>query len=161
RPDILLFINGLPLVIIELKNAADEKATLRMAFNQLQTYKNDIGSLFTYNGLLVISDGTAASLGTLTAGWEWFKPWRTVNGQRLDPHDTQLETLIKGVFLPECLLDILRHFVVFEQDDSKLVKKVAAYHQYYAVNRAVTKTVEASHIAGDQRVGVVWHTQGS
>ncbi|MEZ4672261.1 MAG: type I restriction endonuclease subunit R [Anaerolineae bacterium] len=161
RPDVMLFINGLPLVVIELKNAADEKATVRMAFNQLQTYKNDISTLFTYSGLLVISDGVEARLGTLTAGWEWFKPWRTVDGQRLDPHSTQLETLIKGVFAPERLLDILRYFVVFEQDDSKLIKKVAAYHQYYAVNRAVEKTVEASSAAGDQRVGVVWHTQGS
>lgn len=161
RPDIVLFVNGLPLVIVELKNAADEKATIRNAFNQLQTYKNDIGSIFTYNGLLVISDGLNASLGTLTAGWEWFKPWRTVNGKQLDPYSTQLETLIKGVFAPERLLDILRHFVVFEQDDGKLIKKVAAYHQYHAVNRAVAKTVEASRAEGDQRVGVVWHTQGS
>jgi type I restriction enzyme R subunit len=161
RPDVVLFVNGLPLVIIELKNAADEKATIRTAFNQLQTYKDDIGTIFTYNGLLVISDGVAASLGTLTAGWEWFKPWRTVDGQRLDPHNTQLETLVKGVFTPQRLLDILRHFIVFEQDDSKLSKKVAAYHQYHAVNRAVAKTVEASRAEGDQRVGVVWHTQGS
>jgi type I restriction enzyme, R subunit len=130
RPDVMLFVNGLPLVIIELKNAADEKATIRTAFNQLQTYKDDIGSLFTYNGLLVVSDGVEAHLGTLTAGREWFKPWRTVDGQRLDPHSTQLETLIKGVFAPERLLDILRHFIVFEQDDSRVVKKVAAYHQY-------------------------------
>lgn len=161
RPDVVLFVNGLPLVIIELKNAADEKATVRTAFNQLQTYKDDIGPIFTYNGLLVISDGVAASLGTLTGGWEWFKPWRTVDGQRLDPHNTQLETLVKGVFAPQRLLDILRHFIVFEQDDSKLSKKVAAYHQYHAVNRAVAKTVEASRTEGDQRVGVVWHTQGS
>jgi type I restriction enzyme R subunit len=161
RPDVVLFVNGLPLVIIELKNAADEKATIRTAFNQLQTYKDDIGTIFTYNGLLVISDGIAASLGTLTAGWEWFKSWRTVDGQRLDPHSTQLEILIKGVFEPVRLLDILRYFVVFEQDDSRVVKKVAAYHQYYAVNRAVAKTVEASSTTGDQRVGVVWHTQGS
>lgn len=161
RPDVVLFVNGLPLVIIELKNAADEKATIRTAFNQLQTYKDDIGTIFTYNGLLVISDGIAASLGTLTAGWEWFKPWRTVDGQRLDPHNTQLETLVKGVFAPQRLLDILRHFIVFEQDESKLSKKVAAYHQYHAVNRAVAKTVEASRTEGDQRVGVVWHTQGS
>lgn len=161
RPDVVLFVNGLPLVIIELKNAADEKATTRTAFNQLQTYKDDIGVIFTYNGLLVISDGIQANLGTLTGGSEWFKPWRTVEGQRLDPHNTQLETLIKGVFAPQRLLDILRYFIVFEQNDSKLIKKVAAYHQYYAVNRAVAKTVEASRIEGDQRVGVVWHTQGS
>ena len=161
RPDVVLFINGLPLVIIELKNAADANATIHKAFQQLQTYRDDIGSIFTYNGLLAISDGIAAQLGTLTAGEEWFKPWRTVDGRKLDPYSTQLETLIKGVFAPERLLDILRYFVVFEQDDSKLLKKVAGYHQYYAVNRAVEKTVEASGAQGDQRVGVVWHTQGS
>ncbi len=161
RPDVVLFINGLPLVVIELKNAADEKATLRSAFNQLQTYRNDIGSLYTYNGLLVASDGLEAILGTLTSGWEWFKPWRTLDGEERDPHSTQLETLIKGVLHPERLLDILRYFVVFEKDESRLIKKVAAYHQYYAVNKAVEKTVEASRVEGDQRIGVVWHTQGS
>jgi type I restriction enzyme, R subunit len=161
RPDVVLFINGLPLVIIELKNTGDANATVQKAFQQLQTYIDDIGSIFTYNGLLAISDGVAAQLGTLTSGEEWFKPWRTVDGDQLDPYSTQLETLIKGVFAPQCLLDILRHFVVFEQDESKLIKKVAGYHQYYAVNRAVEKTVEASSAYGDQRVGVVWHTQGS
>jgi len=161
RPDVILFVNGLPLVIIELKNAADQNATLRTAFNQLQTYKDDIGSIFTYNGLVAISDGLEASLGTLTAGWEWFKPWRTVDGQRLDPYSTQLETLIRGALSPERLLDLLRHFVVFEQDENRLVKKVAAYHQYHAVNKAVQNTVEASHVEGDQRIGVIWHTQGS
>ena len=161
RPDVILFVNGLPMVIFELKNAADERATIDKAFKQLQTYRNDIGSIFTYNGLLVISDGLDARMGTLTSGFEWFKPWRTVDGDKLDPYSTQLETLIKGVFAPEHLLEILRHFVVFEQDDSKLVKKVAAYHQYHAVNKAVEQTVKASHAEGDQRVGVVWHTQGS
>ena len=161
RPDVVLFINGLPLVVIELKNAADEKATIRTAYNQLQTYKDDIGSLFTFNALLAISDGVNARLGTLTAGWEWFKPWRTVDGGTLDPHSTQLETLIKGVFTPEYLLDLIRYFTVFEQGDSRLVKKVAAYHQYHAVNKAITSTIEATRTDGDQRVGVIWHTQGS
>ncbi len=160
RPDIVLFINGIPLILIELKNAADSNATIRKAYDQLQTYRNDIGSIFTYNGLVAISDGLQAQLGTLTSGEEWFKPWRTVDGLTLDPF-TQLETLIKGVFHPARLLDILRYFVVFEKDDSKLIKKVAGYHQYYAVNKAVQKTVEASSAQGDQRVGVVWHTQGS
>lgn len=161
RPDIVLFVNGLPLVIIELKNAADANATLQMAFQQLQTYRDDIGTLFTYNGLLAISDGIEAQLGTLTAGAEWFKPWRTVDGDRLDPYDTQLETLIRGAFAPERLLDILRYFIVFEQGEARLVKKVAAYHQVHAVNKAVEKTLQASRAEGDQRVGVVWHTQGS
>lgn len=161
RPDIVLFVNGLPLVVIELKNTADEKATIRTAFNQLQTYKDDIGSLFTYNGLLVISDGVKARLGTLSAGWEWFKPWRVVDEHGEKLYNSELETLIRGVCPPAALLDIVRSFIVFEQDGARLVKKVAAYHQVYAVNRAVEKTVEASRLAGDQRVGVVWHTQGS
>ena len=161
HPDVVLFVNGLPLVVVELKNAADAHATLKTAFNQLQTYKDDIGSIFTYNGLLAISDGVEAQLGTLTAGSEWFKPWRTVDGERLDPHSTQLETLIRGVLAPQRLLDMLRYFVVFEQDEGRLIKKVAAYHQVHAVNKAVEKTIEASHAEGDQRIGVVWHTQGS
>lgn len=161
RPDIILFINGLPLVVIELKNAADENATVRKAFNQLQTYKDDIASLFTYNGLLAISDGVEARLGTISSGWELFKPWRTVDGDKIDPCPTQLETLIRGVFTPSTLLDILRYFTVFEQDESSLIKKVAAYHQYHAVNKAVKSTVTATSETGDRRVGVVWHTQGS
>jgi len=159
RPDVMLFINGLPLVIIELKNPADETATLRKAYNQLQTYQEDIPSVFTYNSLLAISDGVEARLGTLGAGWEWFKPWRTIDGDTLVP--SNLETLVKGVFDRERLLDILRYFIVFEQNDSTLVKKVAAYHQYHAVNKAVQKTIDATHISGDKKVGVVWHTQGS
>lgn len=161
RPDIILFVNGLPLVVIELKNAADETATVRRAFNQLQTYQEDIPSLFTYAALLAISDGVDARLGTTGAGWEFFKPWRTVDGETLDPSGTQLETLIKGVFAKDRLLDIIRYFIVFEQNDSKLVKKVAAYHQYHAVNKAVEKTISATRTDGDQRVGVIWHTQGS
>ncbi|MEO0563238.1 MAG: type I restriction endonuclease subunit R, partial [Chloroflexota bacterium] len=160
RPDIVLFVNGLPLVVIELKNAADEKATIWSAYNQLQTYKADIGSLFTYNGLLAISDSTQARLGALTAGKEWFKPWRMVDGSTLDPHPTELETLVRGVFAPEYLLDILRYFVVFEGDRHP-IKKVAAYHQYHAVNRAVDSTVNTATVDGDRKIGVVWHTQGS
>lgn len=162
RPDIVLFINGLPLAIFELKNAADEDATIHTAFNQLQTYQTDIPSLFTYNALLVVSDGVEARLGTLTSGWEWFKPWRTVDGEVVDPPgQTQLETLLKGVFSPERLLDIVRAFIVFEVEGATITKKVAAYHQYHAVNKAVAKTIEATRLAGDRRVGVVWHTQGS
>jgi type I restriction enzyme, R subunit len=161
RPDVVLFVNGLPLVLIELKNAADAHATLEMAHNQLRTCRDDIGSIFTYNGLLAISDGTQARLGTLTGGFEWFKPWRSVDGVNLD-NRPELETLIKGVFAPDRLLDILRYFVVFEEDEKGgLIKKVAGYHQYFAVNKAVEKTLEAAHQQGDQRVGVVWHTQGS
>jgi len=162
RPDVILFVNGLPLVVIELKNAADEKATIQHAFNQFQTYKDDIPSLFTYNALLVISDGIEARLGTLTGGWEWFKAWRTIDGVTVDPPgQTQLETLIKGAFAPERLLDLIRHFLAFEVDGATITKKVAAYHQVHAVNRALEQTVKATDKQGDRRVGVVWHTQGS
>jgi type I restriction enzyme R subunit len=162
RPDIVLFVNGLPLVVIELKNAADDTATIRKAYNQLQTYSEDIGSLFRFNALLAISDGVEARLGVLGAGWEFFKPWRSADGETLDPHRTQLETLVRGVFAPARLLDIVRSFIVFEQnEDGSLVKKVAAYHQYHAVNKAVENTLQATHVEGDKKVGVVWHTQGS
>ena len=161
RPDVVLFVNGLPLVVIELKNAADENATVRKAWQQLQTYYDDIPSLFTTNALLAISDGIEARLGVLGAGWEYFKPWRTTDGVTLDPHRSGLETLIRGVFAPPVLLDLLRSFIVFAQDDARLVKKVAAYHQYHAVNKAVERTVEATSAQGEGRVGVIWHTQGS
>ncbi|GIV81895.1 MAG: DEAD/DEAH box helicase [Anaerolineae bacterium] len=162
RPDIVLFVNGLPLAVIELKNPADETATLERAYNQLQTYKDDIPALFTYNEALVVSDGPQARLGTLTAGWEWFKSWRTIEGDVLaSPEQLQLEVLIKGVFAPERFLDLIRHFIVFEANGGHLVKKIAAYHQYHAVNRAVQKTVEAASPGGNRKVGVVWHTQGS
>ena len=162
RPDVVVFVNGLPLALFELKNAADPDATIEDAFNQFQTYKADIPSLFTYNALLVIADGIEARIGTLTAGWEWFKPWRTVDGAVVDPPgQTQLETLIKGVFAPERLLDLIRYFVVFEIDGAAIAKKIAAYHQYHAVNKAIAETLKATQLDGDQRVGVVWHTQGS
>jgi len=161
RPDVIMFVNGLPLAVIELKNAADENATVRKAWQQLQTYYDDIPSLFIYNALLAISDGLDTRLGVLGAGWEHFKPWRTVDGERLDPHPTGLETLIRGVFAPHALLDLIQSFIVFEADESRLVKKVAAYHQYHAVNKAVERTIEATGAQGEGRVGVVWHTQGS
>jgi len=162
RPDIVLFVNGLPLAVFELKNAGDEKATLRQAYNQLQTYKNDIAQLFTFNEGLVISDGQSAKMGTLTTGWEWFKTWNTIDGQTLAPaSQTQLEVLIKGVFAPARFLDLVRYFTVFEVNGGQISKKTAGYHQYHAVNRAVESTIRATNPAGDQRVGVVWHTQGS
>lgn len=163
RPDILLFINGLPLVVIELKNAADENATIFHAFNQLQTYKDDIPSLFTTNTLLIIADGMEARLGTITSGWEWFKPWRTVDGETLASSGTpQLETLINGVLDPYRLVDLIYSFTVFERDDSRIIKKIAGYHQYHAVNKAIEQTIAATNAEhGDQRAGVIWHTQGS
>ncbi len=163
RPDIVIFVNGLPLGVIELKNAADEQATIWSAFNQLQTYKAQIPRLFTYNAALVISDGLEARIGTLTAPREWFMPWRTTEGESLAPaRMAQLEVLLTGVFEKRRFLQILRHFIVFEDEGAgKIIKKMAGYHQFHAVNRAITETVTASAASGDRRVGVVWHTQGS
>jgi len=163
RPDIICFINGLPLIVIELKNPKDANATLQKAYNQLQTYQAEIGQLFTYNAALVIGDGVAARLGALTAGFEWFKRWRTIDGKTLAADtDPELEVLIKGALRPAVLLDLVRYFTVFEQDDHRiLAKKLAQYHQYYAVNKAIAQTVRAAAPEGDQKVGVIWHTQGS
>ena len=162
RPDVVLFVNGLPLAVIELKNAADDKATIKHAFNQLQTYKAEIPSLFPANAALVVSDGVEARVGTLTADWERFMPWRTVDGDDLAPPGSpELEVLLKGVFHPARFLDLVRHFIVFEADGPRLTKKLAGYHQYHAVNKAVACTVAAASPAGDRRIGVVWHTQGS
>jgi len=162
RPDVVLFINGLPLVVIELKNPADENATIKHAFNQFQTYKRDIPGLFTYNALLAISDGLEARLGTLTADWERFMPWRTIDGRDVAPaSQPQLDVLLRGVFDRERLLDLIRFFIVFEDDGAKVVKKAAAYRQYHAVNKAVACTVQAASPKGNRQIGVVWHTQGS
>lgn len=159
RPDVVLFVNGLPLVVMELKNTRDERATVEKAYTQLQTYQDQLPRLMTYNALLAISDGTNARLGVLGAPFERFQPWKTVEGQEVLP--AGLETLIKGALSPAVLLDLLRHFTVFEVDGPEITKKVAAYHQYHAVLRAVDKTVEASALGGDRKGGVVWHTQGS
>jgi len=162
RPDVLIFVNGLPLGVIELKNLADEKTTIRDAYNQLQTYKKDIPSLFPYNEALVISDGIEARLGTLTSGWERFMPWRTIEGDKIAPKGSlELEVLIRGVFDKSRFLDLVRHFVVFESSKGSLEKKIAGYHQFHAVNKAVECTIDAASPKGDRRVGVVWHTQGS
>lgn len=162
RPDIVLFANGLPLGVIELKNPADEEATLEKAYNQLQTYKADSPNLMAFNEALVISDGSEARLGTLTAGMEWFKQWRAwEDGTIAEPGRLQLEVLIKGAFAPYRFLDLLRYFTVFQANGAQLVKKTAAYHQYHAVNTAVDATVRAASPGGDRKVGVVWHTQGS
>jgi len=162
RPDVVVFVNGLPLAVIELKNPAEEKTTIRHAYNQLQTYKGDIPSLFTCNEVLVISDGFAARAGTLTSGWDRFMPWRTIDGENLaSAGSVQLEVLVKGVFERQRLLDYVLHFIAFEDDGKAIAKKAAAYHQYWAVNKAVECTVTASRPEGDRRIGVVWHTQGS
>jgi len=163
RPDIVLFVNGLPLAVIELKNAADEDATIWSAFNQLQTYKQQIPSLFTFNEALVISDGVEARIGTLSADRERFAPWRTIEGEKLaDTKLPQLQVMLEGVFEKRRFLDLIRYFIVFEDaGGGVLIKKMAGYHQYHAVNRAVEATVKATNEKGDRRVGVVWHTQGS
>ena len=186
RADIVLFVNGLPLGIIELKNPADEDATIWTAYQQLQTYKADLPSLFSMNAMLMVSDGVEARVGALTAGREWFKPWRTISGETLaDPHLTELQVMLEGVFHPRRFLALVQDFTVFEDDGSgALVKKMAGYHQFHAVRVAVGETLRAaelqqreSHIVerlghyeagknpggapGDRRIGVVWHTQGS
>ncbi|PWH12855.1 MAG: DEAD/DEAH box helicase [Anaerolineae bacterium] len=184
RPDIVLFLNGLPLVVFELKNPADASADIWKAYQQFQTYKHEISNLFETNEMLVISDGLTARIGTLTAGREWFKPWRTIEGESLAPEtQPELEVLLKGVFEPRRFLTLLRHFIVYEDRHGKLSKKMAGYHQFHAVNVAVEETLRASRIGrqhisreergvywvkqqlrgkpGDRRIGVVWHTQGA
>ncbi|MFZ5808043.1 MAG: type I restriction endonuclease subunit R [Chloroflexota bacterium] len=210
RPDVVLFVNGLPLVLIELKNPADENADIWKAYQQLHTYRAELPTLFTFNEMLVISDGLEARLGVLDAGREWFKPWRTITGEDFYPpllpspagrgaggeglpspygrgvggegsRVPELQVLLEGVFAPERFLDLLRHFIVFEEDHSRLTKKIAGYHQFHAVRVAVEETLRAAALGqaardespgylarrqpggqrGDQRVGVIWHTQGS
>lgn len=162
RPDVVVFANGLPLAVIELKDPADENATIWAAFNQLQTYKSQIPSLFHTNEMLVISDGLEARAGTLTGDREWFMPWRTIEGDTVAPKGSlELEVLMKGMFEKRRFLDLIRNFIVYEVDGSKISKKMAGYHQFHAVNKAVECTLQACSLRGDQRVGVVWHTQGS
>lgn len=162
RPDVVLFVNGLPLAAIELKNAADENATTRKAFDQLQTYKQQLPTLMTYNVCLVASDGITARIGTLTGGWDRFMPWRTTDGREIAPKGRpELHVLIEGVFHKSRFLDLVQHFIVFEVDGGTIVKKMAGYHQFHAVNKAVECTLKAMSPGGDRRVGVVWHTQGS
>lgn len=192
RPDVIILVNGMPLVVIELKNPSDENATVRKAYDQLQTYKHEVPQLFYYNTLLIASDGIEARTGSLTAGFSRFMCWKTVDGIREDDSVIpQIETLSKGMLRPEVLLDLIKQFTVFEKTESEdenglkqiqTVKKIAAYHQYHAVNKAVESTKRAtaeSHTVmedpqaygnlptvkdqpeGDQKAGVVWHTQGS
>ena len=185
RPDVVLFVNGLPLGVIELKNPADEEATVWTAWQQLQTYKAELPSLFALNELLVVSDGIEARLGTLTAGREWFKPWRTVGGEGLAAVVVpELRVLLEGVCAPERLLPLIRDYIVFEDDGGAPVKKMAGYHQFHAVRVAVRETLRAAELQragaavaegggryesgrrpggdpGDRRIGVVWHTQGA
>jgi type I restriction enzyme R subunit len=172
RADVVLFVNGLPLAVIELKNPAHEDATIWSAYQQLQTYKAEIPALFNTNELLVVSDGTDARVGTLTAGREWFKPWRTISGtEPADAHIPALQVVLEGIFDQRRLLALVRDFIVFEDDGrGLLVKKMAGYHQFHAVQTAVGETMRAAQLSGhaddrpgtgDRRIGVVWHTQGS
>ena len=186
RPDVVLFVNGLPLGVIELKNPADEDATIWTAWQQLQTYKSELPTLFSMNEALMVSDGNEARIGTLTSGREWFKPWRTVTGETLaDPRMTELQVMLEGVFQPNRFLALVRDFIVFDDDGSgALAKKMAGYHQFHAVRVAVDETLRAAKLQraearvaeeegryeagrrpggelGDRRIGVVWHTQGS
>ena len=194
RPDLVLFVNGIPLVVIELKNATDETATLKAAYQQLETYKHTIPSLFTPNAFLIISDGLEARAGSLSAGFSRFMAWKTADGKtQASPLVSQLETLIQGMLNRRTLLDLVRHFIVFEKGKKEdpqtgiitisTVKKLAAYHQYYAVNAAIASTLRAADMGmvpmvgespasyglpgveqqpkGDKKAGVVWHTQGS
>ena len=185
RPDIIMFVNGLPLGIIELKNPADPNATTRMARQQLQTYKTELPTLFSMNEILMVSDGVEARVGTITSEWEWFKPWRTLPGEGPTQNVTELRTMLHGVAEPGHLLALIRDFIVFDDDGGgSLTKKMAGYHQFHAVRVAIGETVRAAAIRrgddhtsddtgdgkpgaghggspGDRRVGVVWHTQGS
>ncbi|MFO0255910.1 MAG: type I restriction endonuclease subunit R [Betaproteobacteria bacterium] len=162
RPDVVVFVNGLPLGVIELKAPGSGNATLVGAFNQLQTYKKQIPALFNLNALLVTSDGITARVGSLTADLERFMPWRTTDGKDVAPKGApELSTLIEGVFHQRRLLDLLCYFTVFGETGSGLAKIIAGYHQFHAVQHAVNSTVTASAPGGNQRVGVIWHTQGS
>lgn len=172
RPDVLLFVNGIPLVVIELKNATDENANILSAYKQIQTYKAIIPSLFTYNAICIVSDGLECKAGSVSADLSRYMTWKTSDGlKEASRFKPQMETLLKGMLQPSTLLDLVRNFIVFEKtkkEDAKTgliqiftEKKLAAYHQYYAVNKAVQSSITASGVDGDKRGGVVWHTQGS
>ncbi len=162
RPDIVVFVNGIPLAVVELKNAADEDADIWAAYKQLQTYKAEIPGLFVSNAVLLVSDGLDARIGSLTAGKDRFTPWRTADGEDVAPKTVpQLDVAIRGIFDRRWFLDYVRNYTVFERSDAKVIKKIAAYHQFHAVRKAIGATVSASRPSGDRRAGVIWHTQGS
>ncbi|RPI13217.1 MAG: type I restriction endonuclease subunit R [Ignavibacteriae bacterium] len=162
RPDIVIFVNGLPLAVIELKNIADANATIWSAFNQIETYKDQIKSLFAYNEICIISDGIEARAGTISSDRERFQPWKTIDGEKLESDfRPQLDVLLRGMLNKKVLFDLIRHFIVFENDNGKVIKKISAYHQYHAVNKALETTIKATRPDGDRRAGVIWHTQGS
>ncbi len=182
RPDVIAFVNGLPMVVVELKNPANEQTDVWDAFNQLQTYKEEIGDLFSSNTALVVSDGWTGRVGSLTANAERMLPWRTIANEDDRPRlQMELETVVRGFLRPDLFLDFVRHFVLFEQDGDTIIKKIAGYHQFHALREAVRATVIAAQDAdkgvlavheeratygkevrpGSRKAGVVWHTQGS
>jgi type I restriction enzyme R subunit len=161
RPDVLVFLNGIPVALFELKNLADTHATLKNGWNQVQTYRTDIPSIFIPNVVTVVSDGMSAAMSSFSGAFEHYAPWKTMDGREVVTNRSALEVLVKGVFDQTRFLDILKNFVVFSDEGKGLVKRVAKYHQYWAVNAAVESTIEASGPNGDRRGGVVWHTQGS
>ena len=179
RPDVIVFINGLPLVVIEIKNATDEKAHLKAAYNQLMTYKQAIPTLFNYNSFLIVTDGWFAKAGTITSDWSRFSGWKIPETQPenivAEPNDSlynstlfptptaniEMDVVLSGMLNKKTIIDLIRYFIVFEKTKEKSLKKIAAYHQYYAVNKAIYSTIKAASFSGDQRAGVVWHTQGS
>ena len=162
RPDLVVFVNGLPLVVMELKSAVAENATINTAYNKLQNYKDQIPSLFTYNEILIISDGHNARAGTITSNIERFMTWRTIEGEEKAAKEIpELEVLIKGVFDRERFLELVHNFILFQDDGLNITKIFAAYHQYHAVRKAINSTEHAMGDEGDRRIGVIWHTQGS
>ncbi|MCW6159508.1 MAG: type I restriction endonuclease subunit R [Candidatus Micrarchaeales archaeon] len=161
RPDVIIFVNGIPLVLIELKNPASENATITDAYNQFETYKDEIPSVFRFNAFLVISDGNLAQHGTITSTKEWFLPWKAINGEIAARALPQLQVLLQGIFNKAHFLDLINHYIVFEHGAKETKKKMAAYHQYHAVNKAYEATIKAIGPKGDKRCGVIWHTQGS
>ncbi len=176
RPDLIIFINGIPLVLVELKSASDENVGIESAYNQIQTYKKDIPMLFNYNAFCILSDGINAKAGTITSNEERFMNWRSIDGENIEPlSKPQYEVLFNGMLQKERLLDIIHNFILFQEsseddrdvngkklgDKKTIIKILAAYHQYFAVKKAVEKTKEATSEEGDRKVGVIWHTQGS
>lgn len=176
RPDLVIFVNGIPLVVVELKSASDENVGIEEAYNQIQTYKNDIESLFKYNAFCIISDGVNSRCGTITSNYERFMKWRSVDGEKIAPlYEPQYEVMFKGMLHKERLIDILKNFILYEKskkeefdengvkigEHESIIKILSAYHQYFAVNKAIEKTLIASSEKGDRKAGVVWHTQGS
>lgn len=162
RPDVVVFVNGIPVVVIELKTLSDDKVSIDSAYNQIKNYQTSIPSLFVYNAFNVLSDGLHAQVGTLTSKRDRYTAWRTIDGQAIAPIDEpQMETLIKGMFDKQRLLDIIKQFVLFQYNDKEVIKIIAGYHQYHAVNTALTRTHQATSSQGDRRIGVIWHTQGS